>query len=311
MRRPPEGGSRRGRGLRRALRNYELYLFIVPAFLYFVIFHYAPMYGVQIAFKEFNPVRGIWGSPWVGFEHFLRFFQSFHFWTLIGNTLGISAYSLALGFPVPIILALLLNEVRNKRFKRIVQTVTYAPHFISVVVLVGMILVFLKSPNGLVNQFLTRLGREPVSFMTKEDLFKSIYVLSGLWQNAGWGTIIYLAALSGIDTEIYEASIIDGASRVQRIRHINVPSILPMIVILLILNTGSLMSVGFEKAYLMQNPLNLGSSEVISTYVYKSGLLRFQYSFAAAVGLVNSAVNFVLLITVNTIARASGETALW
>jgi putative aldouronate transport system permease protein len=301
----------RRRALKKVFSNYELYLFILPALLYFLVFHYLPMYGVQIAFKDFNPVKGIWGSPWVGFEHFTRFFQSFHFWTLIRNTLGISLYSLAVGFPIPILLALMLNEVRSSAFRRFVQTVTYAPHFISVVVMVGIILTFLKPPNGLVNQFLRILGGQPVSFITKEYLFKSIYVLSGVWQSAGWGTIIYLAALSAIDAEIYEASIMDGASRLQRIRHINIPGILPMIVILLILNTGTLMSVGFEKVYLMQNPLNMGSSEVIATYVYKAGLQQFQYSFATAVGLVNSAVNFILLVTVNSIARASGETALW
>jgi len=296
---------------KRIFLNYELYVFLLPAFLYFAIFHYAPLYGLQIAFKEFNPVKGIWGSPWVGFEHVVRFFRSFHFWTLIRNTLGIGVYSLAVGFPIPILLALMLNEVRNGAFKKTVQMVTYAPHFISVVVMVGMILTFLKTPNGLVNQLLRVFGGRAVAFMARERWFWTVYVLTGVWQNAGWGTIIYLASLSAIDTEVYEASIMDGASRLQRIRHINIPAILPMIVVLLILDTGHVLSVGFEKIYLMQNPLNLAFSEVISTYVYKAGLQSFQYSFASAVGLVNSAVNFVLLVTVNSIVRVSGETVLW
>ncbi|TVQ20752.1 MAG: sugar ABC transporter permease [Spirochaetaceae bacterium] len=296
---------------RRIVANYDLYLFVLPAALYFLIFHYGPIYGLQIAFKEFSPVRGITGSLWVGFEHFQRFFTSYHFWNLIRNTLGISVYQLVVGFPAPIILALMLNEVRNRRFKRVVQTVTYAPHFISVVVMTGMILIFLRSPSGIVNHMIVALGGEPVRFMVRAEYFKTIYVLSEVWQRTGWGSIVYLAALSGIDPQIYEAAIIDGATRLQRVRHINIPGILPIIIILLILNTGQIMSVGFEKVFLLQNPLILSTSEVISTYVYKSGLQNFQYSFAAAVGLVNSVINFLLLVSVNTIARRTGETGLW
>jgi putative aldouronate transport system permease protein len=291
--------------------NFELYLFLLPAFLYFVIFHYAPIYGLQIAFKDFNPAKGIMGSPFVGFDNFRQFFESYHFFRLIRNTLGISLYSLALGFPIPIILSLMLNEVKGNRFKKAVQMVTYAPHFISVVVLVGMLAAFLKTPNGLINQFRTLFGMDPVAFLSEEGLFQTVYVLSGIWQNAGWGTVIYLAALSGIDPELHEAALIDGATRLQRIVHINLPGILPMIIILLILNAGRIMSVGFEQVYLMQNPLNLGSSEVISTYVYKSGLQDFRLSFASAVGLFNSAVNFLVLVIVNTIAAKSGESSLW
>lgn len=296
---------------RRISANYDLYLFVLPALVYFLIFHYGPIYGLQIAFKEFSPVRGITGSPWVGFEHFRRFVTSYHFWTLIRNTVGISVYQLAVGFPAPIMLALMLNEVRSGRFKRIVQTVTYAPNFISVVVMTGMILIFLRSPAGIVNHMIVALGGEPVRFMVRPEYFKSIYVLSGVWQTTGWASIVYLAALSGIDSEIYEAAIIDGASRLQRVRHINIPGILPIIVILLILNTGQIMSVGFEKVFLLQNSLILSTSEVISTYVYKAGLQNFQYSFAAAVGLVNSVVNFILLVSVNAVARRTGETGLW
>lgn len=296
---------------KKILSNWELYLFILPSLLYFIIFHYAPMYGVQIAFKDFIATKGIWGSSWVGMEHFERFFNSYYFWTLIKNTVGISLYSLAVGFPIPIILALMLNEVKDGLFKRTVQTVTYAPHFISTVVMVGMLLAFLSPSTGIINNLIKALGGQPVAFMQEPKWFKTIYVFSGAWQGAGWGSIIYLAALAGIDPQLHEAAIMDGANRIQRIWHINIPGILPTMIILLILNTGSIMSVGFEKVFLMQNPLNMETSDVISTYVYRSGLIQAQYSFSAAVGLFNSIINFALLILVNTIARHVSETSLW
>ncbi|NSW91848.1 MAG: sugar ABC transporter permease [Firmicutes bacterium] len=296
---------------KKILPNWELYLFIIPSLIYFIVFHYAPMYGVQIAFKDFIASKGIWGSPWVGFEHFQRFFNSYYFWMLIKNTVGINLYSLAVGFPVPIILALMLNEAKDDLFKRTVQTVTYAPHFISTVVMVGMIIAFLSPSTGIVNKLIKALGGEPIAFMQEPQWFKTIYVFSGVWQDAGWGSIIYLAALAGIDPQLHEAAIMDGATRIQRIWHINIPGILPTVVILLILRTGSIMNIGFEKVFLMQNPLNMDTSDVISTYVYRSGLIQSQYSFSAAVGLFNSIINFDLLVLINSIARRVSETSLW
>jgi putative aldouronate transport system permease protein len=291
--------------------NYELYLFFLPTLIYFLLFHYGPMYGVQIAFKDFIAVKGITGSPWTGLKHFRRFFNSFQFWILLRNTVFLSFYQLAAGFPIPILLALLLNQVKISWFKRTVQTVTYAPHFISVVVMVGMLNVFLSVRSGLFNHFIRALGGEAVYFMAKPELFRDIYVWSGVWQNAGWGTIIYLAALSGIDPQLHEAAIVDGATKLQRIRHIDIPGIIPTAIVLLILNMGRVMRLGFEKAFLMQNPLNVDTSEIIPTYVYKVGLLSAQYSFSAAVGLFNSIINLTLLVAVNRLARKFGETSLW
>ncbi|WP_409345477.1 ABC transporter permease [Paenibacillus sp. MBLB4367] len=296
---------------RKMVSNYQLYLLFLPTFVYFIVFHYMPMYGIQIAFKEFIATKGIFGSPWVGFEHFERFFNSYQFWTVINNTIGLSVYGLVVSFPLPILLALLLNQLVSQRFKRFVQTVTYAPHFISTVVLVGMLAVFLSPRSGLVNQIITFFGGEPVFFLAMPEWFKSLYVLSGVWQGAGWGAIIYLAALAGVDPGLHEAAIMDGASKLQRIRYIDIPSIMPTAIIVLILNLGSIMTVGFEKTFLMQNSLNIDSSEIISTYVYKTGLLGTQYSFSAAVGLFDSVVNFVLLVLVNRGARKLTETSLW
>ena len=289
--------------------NWQLYVLLSPALLYFLIFKYYPMYGVQIAFKDFRAVDGILGSKWVGFKHFQNFFDSYYFWTLIKNTLGINLYALAL-FPISIIVALSLNELRDGRFKKIAQTITYAPHFISVVVFCGMIIAFLDPETGIVNNVLKWLGFEPIRFMESPAWFKSIYVWSNEWQNLGWGAIIYLAALAGIDPQLHEAAKVDGATRLQRIRHINLPGIMPTIIILLILNMGNLMSIGFEKILLLQNDLNLDSSQVIQTYVYNAGLLHGQYSYSTAVGLFNSVVNFILLVTFNQLARRTG-TSLW
>ncbi|WP_199615983.1 ABC transporter permease [Paenibacillus alkalitolerans] len=296
---------------KKVLQNWQLYIFVAPAFLYFFIFHYIPMYGIQIAFKDFAPTLGIWRSEWVGFEHFIRFFNSYYFWDLIRNTLGISVYELIVGFPLPVILALLLNEAKDGMFKRTVQTVTYAPHFISVVVMAGMIIAFLSPSTGIINHLLQFFGFESIAFLSEPAWFKTVYVLSGVWQNTGWGTIIYLAALSGVDPQQHEAAIVDGASRLQRIRYINFPTILPTMVILLILNVGNIMALGFEKILLLQNPLNLESSNVIATFVYEAGLLDAQYSFAAAVGLFNAVINVILLVSVNKIARRTSETSLW
>ncbi|MFS0868699.1 ABC transporter permease [Paenibacillus xylanilyticus] len=276
-----------------------------------MIFHYIPMYGVQIAFKDFIANKGIVGSPWVGFEHFERFFDSFYFWRIISNTLGIGIYELIVGFPIPIILALMIHELRTGKFRKFVQTVTYMPHFLSTIVMVGIIMMFLSPVSGLVNVVITLFGGESIGFMTEPGWFKSIYVWSGVWQTMGWSSIIYIAALAGIDPQLHEAARVDGASRLKRIWHINIPGIAPTIIVLLILNMGSILGVGFEKVFLMQNNLNMESSDVISTNVYRSGILGAQYSYSAAVGLFNSMVNFIMLIIVNRIARKVSSSSLW
>ncbi len=301
----------RSSSMMRIWHNYELYLFLIPTIVYFILFHYVPMYGVQIAFKNFIAVKGINGSPWVGLDHFQRFFESYQFITVLKNTLGISLYELLVAFPAPIVLALLLNQTTNERFKKLVQTVTYAPHFISVVVVVGMLYLFLSPKHGLVNLMLLGLGIDPIYFMASAAWFKTIFIFSGIWQNLGWATIIYLAALSGVNPDLHEAAVVDGATKLQRIRHIDLPSIMPTIMILLILNIGSFMSVGFEKVYLMQNQLNVDSSEIIQTYVYKAGLLNAQFSYSAAIGFFNSVVNFILLLSVNRLAQRMKQASLW
>jgi putative aldouronate transport system permease protein len=299
---------------RRSLfRHWQLYLVMLPGLLYFLVFKYIPMAFAVIAFKEYNVVQGIWGSPWAGTKYFDLFFRNPVFWTLIKNTLGLSLYALIVGFPIPIILAVCLNEIRNGFFKRFTQQITYAPYFISTVVLVSMILLVLSPRLGVVNIGLQALGQQPINFLGQPDLFASIFVWSGVWQFSGYGAVIYLAALAGIDPQLHEAARIDGASRLQKIRHIDLPGIMPVILVILILNVGSLLAVGFEKVFLLQNPLNLSTSEVISTYVYKTGLLNANYSFATAVGLFNSVVNMILLVIVNTAAKRTSEsrTGLW
>lgn len=296
---------------KRIWKNWELYLFMLPALLYFLVFHYGPMYGIQIAFKNFVPSKGITGSEWVGFDHFERFFNSYFFWDLLWNTFSISFYELAIGFPLPIILALAFNEVRNGPFKKSVQTVTYAPHFISVVVMAGMIITFLSPSSGMIVRFIEFLGFQPAQFLMDPAWFKTIYVFSGVWQSTGWGTIIYLAALSGVDPQLHEAAIMDGASRIKRMLHINLPTIVPTITIMLILNMGNILGLGFEKILLLQNSLNMEASDVISIYVYRAGLVDAQYSFSTAVGLFNSVINVILLVTVNQIAKRTSENSLW
>lgn len=292
-------------------RNKYLYLMLLPVVLYYFVFHYIPMYGSVIAFQNFNPARGIAGSPWVGFENFTDFFQSFYFTRLMRNTIAISVLDLLLGFPAPIILAILLNELRWNPFRRFVQTITYMPHFISVVVVVGMMIDFMAK-DGLFNTLLTQtVGGEPILFLQKPELFPFIYVLSGIWQHIGWGSIVYLAAISSIDPTLYEAAMVDGATRFQQIRHITLPGIMPTIIILLILRMGAMMTVGFEKILLMYNPLTMETADVISTYVYRKGILEASYGFSAAVGLFNSVINFTLLSVANRFSRRASETSLW
>lgn len=296
------GKSRRSLGTR-IIMNYQLYLFLLPAVVWYIIFHYGPMYGIQIAFKNFNGAFGIMGSPWVGLKHFKSFFNSYYIWPLLRNTLVLSLYSLAAGFPLPILLALMLKEVNHNRYRKFIQTVTYAPHFISMVVLVGMVRLMLSPTYGVVNTFLEALGFEARNFMAVSSMFRHIYVWSGVWQNMGWSSILYIAVLSRVDPEQHESAMIDGASRLKRIWYINIPVLVPTMVMILILNAGSIMSVGFEKVYLMQNDLIMDTADVISTYVYRRGLIQGSFSFASAVGLFNNVVNFMMLILVNGIAR--------
>lgn len=290
--------------------HWELYLIMLVPLIFLFVFAYYPMYGAQIAFKDFKVRAGIWGSPWVGVKHFQAFFNAYDFWRLIENTLTISIVSLIIGFPMPIILAISLNECRSDKFKKVVQMSTYAPYFISTVVLVSMMNIILAQ-NGIINTALAAIGLPTVSFMGTPELFKYVYSISGVWQGAGYSAVIYIAALSGVDPQLHEAAIIDGANKFQRICHIDIPSILPTAVILLILNMGSILNVGFEKTFLMQNPLNISKSDVISTYVYRLGLINAQYSFSTAVGLFNSIVGLTLTILANEIARRLGDTSLW
>jgi len=295
----------------RIKRDYELYLFLLPIVLIYLIFRYYPMYGVQIAFKDFTPSKGVWGSEWVGFQHFIDFFNSYNFWTIISNTLSLSVFSLIFSFPAPIIIAIMLNQMLSKRYKKFIQTVIYAPHFISVVVLVGMLNVFLSPNSGIINHIITWFGGDPVLFLADEDWFRPLYILSGVWQETGFATIIYLAALAGINPELHEAATVDGASKWKRIWHVELPGILPTIIILLILALGNIMSIGFEKAFLMQNDLNYATSNIIPTYVYELGIQKAQYSFSTAVGLFNSVINIILIVTVNRISKKLTETSLW
>lgn len=296
---------------KKLLRNYQLYLFVLPVIVYYIIFHYVPMYGIQIAFKDYMVSKGFLGSPWVGFEHFERFFDSFQFERIIINTIVLSLLQLIVGFPVPIILALMLHQLLNKKFKKFAQTVVYAPHFISTVVMAGIIFLFLSPETGMINKIIGLFGGESINFMGDPNWFRPVYVLSDIWQNAGFGTVIYLAALAGINPELHESAVVDGANKLQRILHIDIPGILPTMIILLILSIGNLMSIGFEKVLLLQTSLNTPTSEIIATYVYKTGLLRSQYSFSTAVGLFNSLINFALLIIVNRFARKLTNVSLW
>jgi len=297
--------------LARIVENRDLYLFCLPGIIITLIFHYWPLYGAQIAFRDYSARAGIWGSPWVGWEHFIRFFNSPNAGLIIWNTLVLSVYGLVAGFPIPIILALLLNSFRHKKYGKVIQSVTYAPNFISTVVMCSMIILFLSPRVGLVNKLLEMAGLPTVNFMGERSLWRHIYVWSGIWQTAGYSSIIYIAALAGVSKELQEAAIVDGASRAQRIWHVDLSAIRPTIVILLIFNCGSIMSIGFEKVYLMQNAINISTSEVISTFVYKVGLQNANYSFSTAVGLFNSIISFVLMMIVNQLSKKLTDTSVW
>lgn len=290
--------------------HWRLYILLLVPVAYIIIFKYIPMYGVQIAFKRFSPRKGIFGSPWVGFFYFKLFINSYQFRRIIINTITLSLYGLAAGFPFPILLALALNEVRSRRFKKTVQLISYLPHFISTVVVVGILYQFL-SLYGVLNNIVDLMGGERTSFLNNPNLFKSIYVWSGIWQGVGYGSIIYLAALASVDTELYDAGRIDGINLLQKIWYIDIPAILPTIIILFILNASRIMNVGFEKVYLMQNPLNMSTSDVINTYVYRVGLQDANYSLGTAVGLFTSVINLAILVTLNRASKMVSETSLW
>lgn len=309
MRKPAEA-SFPVRFKRDFLLNKYLYLMMVPVLAYYFTFHYAPMYGAIIAFKEYTPIKGILGSPWIGFQNFHDFFTSYYFWRILKNTVLISTYSICFEFPAPIILAILINELTNKKFQRFVQTVTYMPYFISLIVIAGMIKDFTNN-GGLVNTFMTYFGMNDTAMLQKPELFRTIYILSEIWQKIGWESIIYLAALMSIDQEQYEAAKIDGATRLKSIWHITLPGILPTISIMFILRMGNLLNVGFEKIILLYNPSTYDTGDVISSFVYRKGLLEFGWSFSASVGLFNSVINLALLITANKISKRISENSLW
>lgn len=291
-------------------KNKYIYLMLLPVLAYYITFCYIPIYGAQIAFKDFSPGLGIWGSPWVGFKHFIGFFTGPYFVRTLRNTLLISLYSIIFSFPAPIILALLLNEVRVKWFKRMVQTISYMPHFISMVVICGLIREFTNS-EGLINVIIKALGGEARTMLLYPNLFRPIYIISEIWQGIGWGAIIYMAALSGIDPNLYDAAHVDGANRFERVLHITIPGIAPTIIILFILRIGSIMNVGFEKIILLYNSNIYETADVISSFVYRAGLLERRYSYSAAVGLFNSVVNFIFVFSANSISRKMNETSLW
>lgn len=305
------GRGKNGSKLKHMARQWQLYMFLLIPVACVIIFNYVPMYGITLAFKDYKIKQGILGSPWAGGKYFMQFFSSPNFGLTLKNTLVLSLYSLAAGFPMPILLALCLNEVKQQWFKKLVQMVSYAPYFISTVVMVGMMIQLLNARSGFVNELISMLGGTPVDFMAIPGLFRTLYVWSGVWQGMGYSAIIYIAALSNADPSLYEAAVIDGANRLQKIIHIDIPAIVPTMTLLLIMSLGNIMSVGAEKVYLMQNNLNLLTSETISTYVYKIGLISGQFSLSTAVGVFNSVVNFVLIVIVNTVARHVGETSLW
>lgn len=296
----------------RIRRNWGLYLMLLPAVVLLICFAYRPMYGVLIAFKNYKPLDGIIGSQWADpwYKYFKKFFDSYQFTTTIKNTLTITLYSM-LTFPIPILLALGINQMRNGRYRRIFQTITYMPHFISTVVMVGLITLLLSPGSGVFGSICNALGFEAPNLMGSSAAFKHLYVWSDVWQHTGWDSVLYIAALAGIDPSLYEAATMDGATGLQKIRYIDIPMLIPTAVIMLILRAGGLMSVGFEKVYLMQNDLNINSSEVISTYVYKIGVINTQYSYSAAINLFSTIVNFTLLIIVNKISKRLSENSLW
>lgn len=293
------------------LKHKLLYIMALPVIVYYVVFHYAPMYGVVIAFQQFVPTKGFFGSEWVGFKHFIDFFNDVYFFRIVRNTFLLNVYDLIFGFPVPIIFALLLNEVKVNWFKKVTQTVTYMPHFISAVVVCGIVADF-TTPNGLISQIVSNLtGQESLNLLGSAAAFPAIFTVMNIWQGFGWGSIIYFASMSSIDPTLYEAASIDGATKLKQVIHITIPGIAPTIVIMLILRMGQMMSLGWEKIILLYSPLTYETADVISTYTYRRGLLEMNYSFGAAVGLFNSVINLILILTANTISRKVNDTSMW
>ena len=291
--------------------NWQLYVLILPAIIYFIVFNYMPLYGIQIAFKDFKAVFGISGSKWVGFKHFENFFHAYYFKRLLANTLLLNVYNLLWSFPVPIILAILLNQIKGPKIKRFIQTSIYVPYFISTVVLAGMLYIFLSPTSGIFNILRQALGMKAVDFMSDAKAFRSIYIISGIWQSAGWGTILYIASLSGVDPSLYEAAEIDGASIWQKIRYIDIPSIVPVIVMVFILDCGKLLSSNTDKALVMQTPGNIPTSDIIGVYVYNVGLGSGQFSYTTAIGLFINVINFVIIITANQISKKISDVGLF
>ena len=302
------------RAWKKSLTKYwQLYLLLIPVIAYYIIFKYVPMAGAQIAFRNFKFNKGIWGSPWIGLKNFDRFFSSSQSFTMIWNTLVIGFLSIIFCFPFPIILALLINEIKSNRFKNTVKTITYAPHFVSTIVVVGMMTAMCSPSTGVINTIMLKLGiwKEPLYLMGRAQYFRPMYIISAIWKDCGWNAIIFISALAAIDVSLYEAAEVDGANRWQQLIKITLPSIVPTIVIMLILESGKVLNVGFEKAYAMQNDLNLSVSEVISTYTYKIGLEKMDYDYATAIGLFNSVVSFAMLMIVNFISKRVSETSLF
>lgn len=297
---------------REIVQNRWLYVLILPALAYLIIFNYLPMYGIQIAFKDYKAVRGISGSPWTGmggFKHFYTFFNAYYFGRLISNTLLLNVLGLIFSFPIPIALALIVNNIRSQRLKKFTQTAIYVPHFISTVVLAGILYILLSPTNGIVNHLITALGGNSIYFMNEAAWFRPVYIISGIWQNAGWDSILYIAALAGVDPELYEAATIDGANKWQKVRYIDLPHIIPTATMMLILNSGSLLSSSTQKTLLLQTGGNMATSDIIGTYVYTMGLGSGQFSYTAAIGLFVNVINFILVLSTNRIsARLNGET---
>lgn len=291
-------------------RNKQVYIMAIPIIAFYIVFHYLPMYGIVIAFKNFSPFKGIMGSPWAGLKYFKEFFGSYQAWRVIKNTIILSGYEILWGFPAPIILALLLNELSHKFYKKLIQTISYLPHFISLVVICGMILDF-TATDGAINDIVALLGFQKTNFMMKPEFFRTIFVASGIWQGVGWGSIIYLSAIAGIDPTMYEAAVIDGAGRFKQLIHITLPSISSTIIILFIMRIGHVMSIGWEKVILLYNPMVYDTADIISSYIYRRGLLESSYSLSAAVGLFNSLINFTLIIIANKISKTFSESSLW
>lgn len=291
--------------------NWQLYLFVLPAIIYFFIFEYMPIYGLQIAFKDYQHVKGIWGSPWVGLKHFKEFFDAYYFKRLLANTLLLNIYYLLWSFPMPLILAILLNRIRNDKMKRFIQTSIYIPHFVSTVVLAGMIYIFLSPSSGIFNAVRNMMGLESIDYMSKASAFRTIYIASGIWQKAGYSCILYVASLTSVDPALYEAAEIDGASVWQKIRHIDIPTLIPTAVMTFILNMGSMFSSNTDKALVLQTPGNIATSDIIGVYVYNIGLGGGQFSYTAAIGLFTNIINFIMIITFNKISKKLGQTGLF